>query len=103
MPSVTPADALICVVDNLMDAIAGLPSSNTVTADAVDQLMMIFKQEARDSIDARVLTETQPHAQAPPHPTLQIEDDYKVNAPGPQAIPQITQDDYDSPPAANTR
>ncbi len=33
---------------------------------------------------------------------IDVEDD-NDNAPSPQAIPQITQDEYDSPPAANTR
>ena len=60
MPSITPADALILASDNLTDSISGLLPTSTVTQDA-DQLMMIFKQQARDSIDAataqRVLME----------------------------------------------
>ncbi len=117
MPSITPADALILASDNLMDAISGLLPTSTVAQDAVDQLMMIFKQQARDSIDAataqrvlmdraqaqRVVTEPQPQAQTAPTPTFQVEDDDGDNAPSPQAIPQITQDKYNSPPAANTR
>jgi hypothetical protein len=116
MPSITPADALILASDNLTDAISGLLPTSTVTQDAVDQLMMIFKQQARDSIDAataqkvlmeraqaqRVATEPQPQAQVSPTPTSQVENE-DDNAPSPQAIPQITQDEYDSPPAANTR
>ena len=100
MPSITPADALILASDNLTDAISGLLPTSTVTQDAVDQLMMIFKQQARDSIDAataqrvlmeraqaqRVVTEPQPQAQASPTPTFQVEDD-DDNAPSPQAIP----------------
>ncbi len=44
MPSITPADALIRASDNLTDAISGLLPASTVTQDAVDQLMVIFKQ-----------------------------------------------------------
>ena len=116
MPSITPADALIRASDKLTDAISGLLPTSTVTQDAVDQLMVIFKQQARDSIDAataqrvlreraqtqRVVTEAQPQAQASPTPTFQVEDD-DDSAPRPQAIPQITQDEDESPPAANTR
>ena len=116
MPSITPADALIRASDNLTDAITGLLPTSTVTQDAVDQLMVIFKQQARDAIDAataqrvlmeraqaqRVATEALPQAQASPTPTFQVEDDNE-RAPSPHEIPQITQDEYDSPPAANTR
>ncbi len=52
MPTVTPADALIRAADYLTDAISGLLPTHTVTADAVDQLLEIYKQQARDSIDA---------------------------------------------------
>jgi len=65
MPTITPADALIRAADYLTDAISVLLPTHTVTADAVDQLMEIYKQQARDWIDAgtaqRVLRE---HAQA---------------------------------------
>ena len=102
-------------MDKLTDAISGLLPTSTVTQDAVDQLMVIFKQQAWDSIDAataqrvlreraqtqRVVTEAQPQAQASPTPTFQVEDD-DDSAPRPQAIPQITQDEDESPPAANT-
>jgi hypothetical protein len=46
MPSLTPLDALIHAADNLTDAIAGLIPTGTVTADMVDQLMEIYKQQA---------------------------------------------------------
>ena len=52
MPTITPADALIRALNYLTDAISGLLPTHTVTADAVNQLMEIFKQQARDSIDA---------------------------------------------------
>ena len=115
MPSITPADALILASDKLTDAISGLLPKSTVTQDAVDQLMMIFKQQARDSIDAataqrvlmeraqaqRVGTEPQPQTQTAPTPTFQVEADDGDDAPSPQAIPQITQAEYNSPPASS--
>jgi hypothetical protein len=42
MPTITPADALICAADYLTDAISGLVPTPTGTQDAVDQLMVIF-------------------------------------------------------------
>jgi hypothetical protein len=47
MPSITPADALIKAPDNLVDAITGLMPKNSVTADAVEQLMEIYKIQAK--------------------------------------------------------
>ena len=53
MPTITPADALIlCGSDSLTDAIAGLVPTPTCTMDAVDQLMIIFKQQACAANDA---------------------------------------------------
>ncbi len=127
MPSITPADALIRAGDYLTDAISGLILTSTVTADAVDQLMEIYKQQAQATRDAataqRVLREraqaervieeecqrqqaatastVQAEDQAAPAPTFQVEDENNA-ATAPQAIPQITQDEYDSPPSANT-
>jgi hypothetical protein len=61
MPIVTPADALIRAADSLTDDIAGLIPTLTSTMDAVDQLMVIFKQQACAANDAataqRVLRE----------------------------------------------
>jgi hypothetical protein len=61
MPTITPADALICAADSLTDAIMGLLPTPTCTMDAVDQLMVIFKQQACATNDAataqRVLRE----------------------------------------------
>jgi hypothetical protein len=65
MPTITPADALIRAADSLTDAIAGLVPTPTFTQDAVDQVMVIFKQQvlaAKDAATAqRVLRE---HTQA---------------------------------------
>ena len=128
MPTVTPADALIRAADSLTDAIAGLIPTPTSTMEAVDQLMVIFKQQARAANDAataqRVLRE---RAQAerviederqasrtptsfPPRlptssPRFELEEQNDIPA-SPQEIPQITQDDsddYNDSPAANTR
>ncbi len=127
MPSITPADALIHAADYLTDAISGLIPTSTVTADVVDQLMEIYMQQARAMRDAataqRVLREqaqaervieeeyqrqqaaTAPTVkaedQAAPAPTFQVEDENNA-ATAPQVIPQIMQDEYDSPPSANT-
>jgi hypothetical protein len=127
MPSITPAGALIRAANYLTDAISGLIPTSTVTADAVDQLMEIYKQQARATRDAataqRVLREqaqaervveekcqqqqaataptVQAEDQAAPAPTFQVEDENNT-ATAPQAIPQIAKDEYDSPPSANT-
>ena len=47
MPTITPTDALIRAADSLTDAIMGMIPTPTCTMDAVDQLMVIFKQQAR--------------------------------------------------------
>jgi hypothetical protein len=115
MPSLTPLDALIHEADNLTDTITGLIPTSTVTADAVDQLMEICKQQARATRDAataqrllrehaqaeRVIKEECQQDQAAPPPTFQVDDGNDI-APAQQAIPQITQDKYDSSPATNT-
>jgi hypothetical protein len=50
----------------------------------------------------RVIKEECQQDQAAPSPTFQVDDRNDI-APAQQAIPQITQDKYDSSPAANTR
>jgi hypothetical protein len=132
MPTVTPADALIRAADSLTDAIAGLIPTPTSTMDAVDQLMVIFKQQARAANDAataqrvlreraqaeRVIEEERQANEAQtsrtptsfaPLPTIsprfELEERNDIPA-SPQGIPQITQDDpddYNDSPAANTR
>ena len=47
MPTITPTDALIKAADNLVDAINDQLPKNKVTADAVEQLMDIFKLHAQ--------------------------------------------------------
>jgi hypothetical protein len=111
MPTITPADALICAADYLTDAIAGLIPAPTATQDAVNQLMVIFKQQACAANDAataqrllreraqaqRVIdkkrqeTTVQEPAQAQitEHPTFKIEEPNDTTI-APQGIPQIT-------------
>ncbi len=115
MPMITPANALICAADSLTDAIAGLVPTPTCTQDAVDQLMVIFKQQACAAKDAataqRVLRERaqaervikeehQAHVaqeikqvQVTALPTFDIKEPNDI-AESPQGIPQITQDKY---------
>ncbi len=124
MPTITPADALIRAADYLTDAILGLVPTPTGTQDAVDQLMAIYKQQARATRDAataqRVLRECaqaeraikeeqQTHVQQEsvqeqviPSPSFEIKDNNNT-ANTPQSIPQITQNKHDSPPSANTQ
>ncbi len=123
MHTITPADALICAADYLTDAIAGLIPAPTAMQDAVNQLMVIFKQQACTANDTataqRVLRERaqaqrvinqkrqattvqEPaQAQVTEHHTFKIKEPNET-AIAPQGIPQITQDEYDSPPSANT-
>jgi hypothetical protein len=66
MPSFTPADALNKTADNLVDTINGIMPKNNVTSDAVEQLMEIYKIQAKKATceeqTQRVLRE-QAHAQ----------------------------------------
>jgi hypothetical protein len=49
MPTLTPADALIKAVDNLTSAIAGVVPPPNMTTDAIDQLMHIFNETAKNN------------------------------------------------------
>ena len=120
-------DTLIRAADYLTDTISSLIPTRMVTADMVDQLMEIYKQQAQATRDAataqrvlrertqaeRVIEEGNQQQQAAMTPTVQVEDQgasaptFQVEdednvAPAPQATPQITQDKWGSPPAANT-
>ena len=126
MPTITPADALIRAADYLTDAIAGLVPTPTCTMDAVDQLMIIFKQQAREANDTataqkvlreraqaeRVIEEERQESDTPEPAQARITSPpiFKHNKTNdspalPQGIPQITQDEYDdynAPPSSNT-
>jgi hypothetical protein len=61
MPTLTPSDALIHAANNLTDAIAGIIPPPNITTDAIDQLINIFKLQAKKDKDVttakRVLKE----------------------------------------------
>ena len=52
MPAITPADALITAADKLVDAISGVIPKNSITEDAVLQLMSIYRKQALEASDA---------------------------------------------------
>ncbi len=52
MPTITLADALIKAADKLVDAISGVIPKNSITEDAVLQLMSIYRQQALEASDA---------------------------------------------------
>ncbi len=51
MPTITAADALIKAADDLRIAIAGVVLPPNMTQEAVKQLMVIFKQQAKKAKD----------------------------------------------------
>jgi len=53
IPTITPANALIKATDNLVDAISGVIPKNSITKDAVLQLMAIYCKQALDASDAK--------------------------------------------------
>jgi hypothetical protein len=61
MPTLTAANALIRAANDLTNAIAGVVPPPNMTQEAVEQLMVIFKQQAAKAKDAattqRVLKE----------------------------------------------
>jgi hypothetical protein len=66
MPTITSADAIFKAADNLVDAISGVIPKNSITEDAILQLMAIYCKQALDASDAesaqrvlRRLAETQ--------------------------------------------
>ena len=131
MPAITTADALIKAADNLVEVITGQLPKNNVTADAVEQLMEIFKTEAKaatcDNHTQRVLrenaqvqrvakeqastTQQQASPQVANTTSTQFEVDVSCHNPTqlPIEVPIISQDDDSSPadnnsaPAHNTR
>jgi hypothetical protein len=124
MPAIAPTDALIKAADKLVDAINDRLPKNKVTADAVEQLLDIFKLQAKkttcDAHTQRVLREaaqaqrvaTEQAAATPtqssPHIASTTASQFKmIDSPhnpthSPNRILIISQDD-DSSPAHNTR
>ena len=127
MPNITPADALIKAADALTDTILGNFPTNTMTAQAVEQLMEIFKVQAeKATCEARTTRILREQAQAqrvlseaqrvtsqkqitPPHNhNFEIEEIRTINKNNMRGVPTITQEDDESveadrPPAENTR
>jgi hypothetical protein len=52
MLTLTPSDGLICAANNLTNAIAGIIPPPNITTDAIDQLINIFKLQAKKEKDA---------------------------------------------------
>jgi hypothetical protein len=122
MPTITPADALIKASDNLIDAISGLIPKPTVTADAIEQLMEIYKIQAhrstceaqaqrvlREKAQAQRVAEKQqatvqqmiPQQNPTSFPVLEIEDSHSQGFSNKRRPPIISQD-YNESPAHNT-
>ncbi len=123
MPTITPADALIKAAENLVDVILGQLPKNSVTADAVEQLIEIYKIKAekatckaqaqrvlREQVQAqRVVVEqqvqvpqpTSPKQNPASFPSFEVED--SANEPTSASDHNIISQDEDSPPSLNTR
>jgi hypothetical protein len=120
MPKITATDALIRAADDLTNAIAGVVPPPNMTREAVEQLMVIFKQQAEkakdDATTQRVLKECaqaeRVHNKSRPSMTYHSPHT-PVEVPYPDAklghvpeTPVILQDEDDTRrayPAANTR
>ena len=120
MPTITPANALIQAADNLTEALKGVIPPPNMTTEAVNQLMLIFKQQAKkankDATAQRVLKEraqaervhneeVDSPASTSPIPELEVTYPATDDAQR-QTTPIISQNDDiidTSTPAANTR
>ncbi len=126
MPNFTPADALIKAADTLVDTINGIMPKNSVTLDAVEQLVEIYKIQAkkatceaqtqrvlREQAQAQRVKEQQLAAeqQASPQnsptsfPDFEVETYPDMDIGTLRGTPVISQDNEEdiSHPAANTR
>ncbi len=132
MPTFTPADALIQAADSITSAVAGVAPLPNMTTDAIDQLMHIFKQQAKTAKNGetvqrvlkecahaeRVLTKAEPNptptttpsAMPTANPTTtfpELKNEYSDSDVGrPRQTPVVSQDYYESispPSAKNTR
>ncbi len=114
MPTLTATDALIRAADNLTEALAGITPPPNMTTDAIDQLINIFKTQAKKEKDEatvqrvlkeqaaaqRVCNESAPTTTPPPLPPLELK--YPDSNLGTlRGVPVISQDD--NPPFARTR
>jgi hypothetical protein len=119
MPTITPANALIQAANDLTKAISGVIPPPNMTRDAVDELMLIFKQQAKKAKDnattQRVLKERaqaeRVHNKSTPSPTSPSPPPlFKVNYPnfdmgnlqGTLVILQDEDNNKQSSPTSNT-
>jgi hypothetical protein len=51
MPTLSPSDTLICAADNLTDTIAGIIPPPNITTNAIDQIINLFKLQAKKDKD----------------------------------------------------
>jgi hypothetical protein len=123
MPTITPADIKVKAANNLLDAISGQLPKNSITANAVEQLIKIYKIQAnkatckaraqrvlrKQALAQRVAKEWQaePVQTSLQHtpttfPTFEVEDN-QDNNPRAASRPLIISQDEDSPPSVNTR
>jgi hypothetical protein len=123
MPTITLAGALIKAADNLIDVISGRLPKNSITADAVEQLMEVYKIKAekatckaraqrvlREQVRAqRVMAKQQVQVPQPispkqnpaSFPSFEVED--STNKPtSARGGHNIISQDEDSPPSSNT-
>jgi hypothetical protein len=123
MPTIKLADALIKAAGNLIDAILGQVPKNSVIANAVEQLMEMYKIQANkatckaraqrvlreQALAQRVTKDRQARPVQDSHqhtpttfPTFEVEDS-QDNNPRVASKPSIISQDEDSLPSANTR
>jgi hypothetical protein len=119
MPTITPTNALIQAANDLTEAISGIIPPPNMTRDAVDELMLIFKQQAKkaknNATTQRVLKERAQaegvHNESTPSPTSPSPPPpFKVNYPnidvgnlqGTLVISQDEDNNEQSSPASNT-
>jgi hypothetical protein len=117
MPTITPADAILKAADNLVDAICNQIPKNSATADAVEQLMEVFKIQAEKAtckaaaqrvlreraFAQRVDAEAKATVTAPTSSLPELEVEYpNTTEESPSNIPVISQDNDDAP-SANTQ
>jgi hypothetical protein len=117
MPKITAADALIRAANDLTNAIAGVVPPPNMTREAMEQLMVIFKQQAEkvkdDATTQRVLKERAQAERVHNKSMTYHSPHMPVEVPYPDAelghvpeTPVILQDEDDTRrayPAANTR
>ncbi len=105
MPSFTPANALLRAADNLTAAINGAMPRITVTKDAVDQLLKIFKIQAmatNNEVNQQRQRQTNAHTQRVRNKAMEEpdeswmdliksqEEEENITLPGPQRVTTAT-------------